>query len=353
MREALLRRGWCENTTKESQLFDLKWTLYDNDVGYALLRKEQIVNHYQNNSEITAKGPLCRNMRSSWWVTDVNPEEVFPRCFHVFADTEWEGFVQTFYLTAAQGLLAMFAERAANGSAHVWTSGTLDLVRVAARVSEHRVRRLRHEEPEQVRCEWVAPPPPEEDGGVKPPATAGGVELMAGGVAVAELERMLQVFYQARDAVRRKSQPRVYARTGASGGGRARDAGAAAERGVEEGAGDGVDEAQLLDLEQECRAVLGELGDVDPQFHMTGQQNVWIIKASNSSKGVGIKLFDKLAQVQDCKGSSRVLQKYVERPLLLHTRKFDLRCWVLVTDWNPLSIWLYDECIARICADAW
>ena len=60
-----------------------------------------------------------------------------------------------------------------------------------------------------------------------------------------------------------------------------------------------------------------------------------------------------LAQVQDCKGSSRVLQKYVERPLLLHTRKFDLRCWVLVTDWNPLSIWLYDECIARICADAW
>ena len=36
---------------------------------------------------------------------------------------------------------------------------------------------------------------------------------------------------------------------------------------------------------------------------MTGLQNVWIIKASNSSKGVGITLFDQLSQVSSSSSS--------------------------------------------------
>src|SRR3990167_1950561 len=86
---------------------------------------------------------------------------------------------------------------------------------------------------------------------------------------------------------------------------------------------------------------------------MNGHQNIWIVKPAGLSRGRGIRVFNSLAEIHlavKSKDLGFVIQKYMENPLLYKNRKLDIRQWVLVTDWNPLSVWFYDECYVRLCA---
>lgn len=42
-----------------------------------------------------------------------------------------------------------------------------------------------------------------------------------------------------------------------------------------------------------------------------------------------------------------VIQNYVERPLIIFRRKFDIRQWVLVTTLSPLTVYWHDQCYLR------
>lgn len=110
------------------------------------------------------------------------------------------------------------------------------------------------------------------------------------------------------------------------------------------------------DLYEQVQRTLASLHENKlPALRAIGNYNLWIVKPSDRSRGIGIsvhrKLSDILAKVKRSTGV-RVVQKYVECPLLTDNgRKFDIRLWALITSWEPLELWLYDECYGR-CSSA-
>jgi len=98
---------------------------------------------------------------------------------------------------------------------------------------------------------------------------------------------------------------------------------------------------------------------MNPQFELDGERNIWIVKPAGSSRGRGIVLYKNLVEIMDVVSNKSnkttdllqwIVQKYIENPLIVMNRKFDLRQWVLITDWNPLTVWMYAEPYIRFPA---
>ena len=79
-----------------------------------------------------------------------------------------------------------------------------------------------------------------------------------------------------------------------------------------------------------------------------------ILSLIGLSRGRGITMMDNLKEIQTffrSKDTPWIIMKYIENPLIVSKRKFDIRQWVLVTDWDPLTIWFYEDCYIRFSAE--
>ncbi|KAJ8614060.1 hypothetical protein CTAYLR_005822 [Chrysophaeum taylorii] len=85
---------------------------------------------------------------------------------------------------------------------------------------------------------------------------------------------------------------------------------------------------------------------------------VWIMKPANAAQGRGIFIINKLAQIKRWSNGrwasmplkeAYVISRYVEHPLLVGGKKFDLRLYVLVTSYRPLRVYQYAHGFARFC----
>ncbi|CAK56346.1 unnamed protein product (macronuclear) [Paramecium tetraurelia] len=90
-------------------------------------------------------------------------------------------------------------------------------------------------------------------------------------------------------------------------------------------------------------------------------QYLWLLKPADWNRGEGVHVFNTLEEVEtliksyyygkgnyECK--EFVIQKYIERPLLLSGRKFDIRCWVLVS--QEMQYFLFKEAYIRTSGTA-
>lgn len=76
---------------------------------------------------------------------------------------------------------------------------------------------------------------------------------------------------------------------------------------------------------------------------------VWICKPVAQSQGRGIFLFRKLSELNY--DTNTIVQRYIERPLLIGGYKFDLRLYVCIPSYQPLTVYMYREGLTRFGTD--
>ncbi|XP_014241151.1 probable tubulin polyglutamylase TTLL1 isoform X3 [Cimex lectularius] len=90
-------------------------------------------------------------------------------------------------------------------------------------------------------------------------------------------------------------------------------------------------------------------------------QSTWIMKPVGKSQGAGIFLINKLSKLKrwsrEAKApfnpsvvkESYIISRYIDNPLLIGGKKFDMRLYVLVTSFRPLKAYLFKLGFCRFC----
>ncbi len=124
-----------------------------------------------------------------------------------------------------------------------------------------------------------------------------------------------------------------------------------------------LEEAQAYDFIPTTFVLPREYSMFVEEFKKVG--GIWIMKPIGSAQGKGIFLFTRLSEVSDWKTDYKslkpggkgkeedkeveayVVQRYLQYPLLIGGKKFDMRLYALVTSFSPLKVYQYRRGFAR------
>ncbi|CAM4626620.1 unnamed protein product [Leuciscus chuanchicus] len=289
------------------------WTTKRDSIDCRSLRKDQMTNHYAKAGSFTTKVGLCVNLRNLQWFDEADPDTFFPRCYRLGAEDEKHAFIDDFRRTACTSLLLYVLEKYGGDSEWERISKVHDAKShgLSKRRKQHTNQRV-------------------------------GTSLIDNALRVCQeylnsLEHCdIDITLETTPTLS-EQQWKVFLKN--------------YYLVIHEGLTiEGCEE-----YVERCKCMLKQMRQVCPQMETDGLCNIWIIKPGAMSRGRGImcmnKLDEMLSLVDGDHGimmdSKWVVQKYLERPLLVHDTKFDVRQWFLVTDWNPLTVWFYRECYLR------
>lgn len=104
-----------------------------------------------------------------------------------------------------------------------------------------------------------------------------------------------------------------------------------------------------------AKVALDEVELVWPERKYDGHHNMWLLKPTYLGEGCGIVITDNECHVMDLVNLKRdaryIVQKYVERPMLVYNTKFDIRQYFLVQiDEDYLKVWSSPMCSIKFAS---
>lgn len=106
--------------------------------------------------------------------------------------------------------------------------------------------------------------------------------------------------------------------------------------------------SELFNFAPETFVLPTEFADFHSAFSSGG---MWIVKPVNSSQGKGIYIVDDIQDVpleEPC-----VVSRYLSSPLTANGLKFDIRLYILITCYEPLRIYVYEEGLVRFASETY
>ncbi|XP_030585912.1 tubulin monoglycylase TTLL3-like isoform X2 [Archocentrus centrarchus] len=294
----------------QNEMVYFYWTNCRDAIKTNSLHKEQMTNHFAKAGSFTTKTGLCLNLRNLKWFDSADPDTFFPRCYRLAALDERHDFIDDYRRTACTSLLKYIVER--------------DQDVQGQRIS-HSIQTVKDK---KLRKQWSRP-----------------VDISQ---MINSALRVCQEFLESLDHSDLDTSLDTQCTPTQEEWAKFLDSYYLVVHG----------EAEIKSsdyLVPRCEAMLQRMKRVNPQLDMEGIHNIWIIKPGAKSRGRGIKCANRLDQILSLvdgdpkliRESKWVVQKYLERPFLIHGTKFDVRQWFLVTNWNPLTVWFYKKCYLR------
>lgn len=318
--------GFGINEDEESTFFDFKWTVCHDDIPYAALNDAQLVNHYEKSAhELGSKIGLLKNIQCLQWFDHIAYQRFVPRTFNLSNPWELEDFIDDYLMTMAASFVIKSSQGVEVGAA------TLD---AAIAVVQRRWAKNTNALPPLTLTDYFAMMPEETARWNVKNVARIGVSSVAPSSCPSPSRRM-QSPQKGSTAVKRA----LYF-----------DAEAVPAAAAVEVAP--VDASAADERKRQVQEAVANLAEHWCYHGSDGCHNAWIIKPGHSSRGRGIKCMSNLLDIMKyClkRKHATIVQKYVETPMLLSAKKFDIRMWICVTDWNPMTLWAFDPCYLRIC----
>ncbi|KAF5269211.1 hypothetical protein FQR65_LT02512 [Abscondita terminalis] len=293
----LYKRAILSKLLKDHQV-DFYWDIYNNcfkkcsdDVKLTLINKFK-----KGIFAYTSKIGLCNAMKSAYWFEKPGISNVrYPRTYNLAGADDPTEFIYDYHITACMSLIKFVLHHIQNKQINnvIHNEGTIPLQAYYFAIEELKraLRKFNHED----------------------------IDHYIGEAKSEDWDNFLENFYKL---------VHIGIRLKGDGGRRV-----------------------VKKMQELAKPIITKIKDFWPTYGIDGMHNIWILKPINSCRGQGIHLcrtLEYIMRIVKLNPSKKyIIQKYIEKPLLIYDTKFDIRQWFLISSSNPLTIWIYKDAYIR------